>query len=175
MTEYVIWDNLGLDKNDMDLEAYQLTSKILHDLDMNHGLFTKLHQNYLFGTNENYKDFQTYLAKLKLLQYYTLYGQNYIHNENSIPVASNLKLGTKEIILNDIYIENGQLVATGENFNQNTIFLVDGNFVNTTIIDSNTVTCPAPELKTEGSSVYLGQISGGAQLLSATNSITVIP
>lgn len=44
---------------------------------MNDGLFTKLHQNYLFGT------------------YDTLYGQNYIHNENSIPVASNLKLGTK--------------------------------------------------------------------------------
>ena len=62
---------------------------------MNDGLFTKLHQNYLLGTNENYKDFQTYLAKLKLLQYDTLYGQNYIHNENSIPVASHLKLGTK--------------------------------------------------------------------------------
>ena len=77
--------------------------------------------------------------------------------------------------LNKNDIENGQLVATGENFNQNTIFLVDGNFVNTTIIDSNTVTCPAQELKTEGSSVYLGQISGGAQLLSATNSITVMP
>ena len=72
-------------------------------------------------------------------------------------------------------IENGQLVATRENFNQNTIFLVDENFVNTTIIDSNTVTCPAPELKTEGSSVYLGQIPGGAQLLSATNSITIMP
>ena len=28
-TEYVIWDNLGLDKNDVDLEAYQLTSKVL--------------------------------------------------------------------------------------------------------------------------------------------------
>ena len=95
LTEYVVQDNLNLDKTDIDLYAYQLTSRILHDLDMNDGLFTKLHQNYLFGTNENYKDFQTYLAKLKLLQYDTLYGQNYIHNENSIPVASNLKLGTK--------------------------------------------------------------------------------
>lgn len=84
-------------------------------------------------------------------------------------------MGINLIILNEVYLQCKQLVATRENFNQNTIFLVDGNFVNTTIIDSNTVTCPAPELKTEGSSVYLGQISGDAQLLSTTNSITVMP
>ena len=28
-TEYIIWDNINLEKNDLNLEAYQLTSRIL--------------------------------------------------------------------------------------------------------------------------------------------------
>ena len=116
-----------------------------------------------------------YLSELKLLQYDALYGQNYMYSESSIPKATNLHLGTKEIVLQDIYIENGQLVAKVENFNQNTIFLVDGNFITTTFVDNNTVTCSAPSLNKDGSTVYLGQISGGAKLLSTTNVITLTP
>lgn len=175
LTEYVVWDNIGLAKNDIDLEAYQLTSRVLYDLDINDGLFTKLHQNYLFGANDSSEYTQMYLSELKLLQYDALYGQNYMYSESSIPKATNLHLGTKEIVLQDIYIENGQLVAKGENFNQNTIFLVDGNFITTTLVDNNTVTCSAPSLNKDGSTVYLGQISGGAKLLSTTNVITLTP
>lgn len=67
------------------------------------------------------------------------------------------------------------LLQQEKTLTENTIFLVDGNFINTTFIDSNTVTCPAPELKPEGSAIFLGQISGGAQLLSATVTVTVLP
>ena len=175
-TEYVIWDNMGLEKNDVDLEAYQLTSKVLYDLHMNNGIFTQLHQSYLFGLeNEQFTEKDSYLDALRSLQYDILYGDEYLYNSQEAPKPTNLQFGINPIILNDVYLQDGQLVATGENFNQNTIFLVDGNFINTTFIDSNTVTCPAPELKPEGSAIFLGQISGGAQLLSATVTVTVMP
>ena len=175
-TEYVIWDNMGLEKNDVDLEAYQLTSKVLYDLHMNNGIFTQLHQSYLFGLeNEQFAEKDSYLDALRSLQYDILYGDEYLYNSQEAPKPTNLQFGINPIILNDVYLQDGQLVATGENFNENTIFLVDGNFINTTFIDSNTVTCPAPELKPEGSAIFLGQISGGAQLLSATVTVTVMP
>ena len=167
---------MGLEKNDVDLEAYQLTSKVLYDLHMNNGIVTQLHQSYLFGLeNEQFAEKDSYLDALRSLQYDILYGDEYLYNSQEAPKPTNLQFGINPIILNDVYLQDGQLVATGENFNQNTIFLVDGNFINTTFIDSNTVTCPAPELKPEGSAIFLGQISGGAQLLSATVTVTVMP
>lgn len=175
-TEYVIWDNIGLEKNDLDLEAYQLTSRVLYDLNMDNGIFTKLHQRYLFGSEEDeFTNKDTYLDALKALQYDILYGQSHLYSTYEEPVATALQFGTKPITVSEIYLEDGQLVAKGDNFTQTTIFLVDGNFVATTFVDSNTVTCTAPNLKEEGSSVFLGQISGGAQLLSATATFVVTP
>ena len=67
-TEYVIWDNMALEKNDVDLESYQLTSKVLYDLHMNTGIFTQLHQSYLFGLeNEQFAERHAYLDALRSL------------------------------------------------------------------------------------------------------------
>lgn len=175
-TEYVIWDNIGLDKNDINLEAYQLTSKVLYDLGMNNGIVTKLHQSYLFGDeNSPYNDEVQYLNALKSIEYDILTGNEYVYNYISKPVATNLKFGSKDIVLSNLYIEDGKLFAEGENFTYNSIFLVDGNFATTEFISPNKICCDANAIKDEGSNVFIGQMSGGAQVLSATQSLSIIP
>lgn len=79
------------------------------------------------------------------------------------------------IVLSNIYIENGKLIAEGENFTYNSIFLVDGNFVTTEFISPNKISCDASSVKTEGSTAFIGQMSGGAQVLSATQTLSITP
>ena len=175
-TEYVIWDNIGLAKNDLDLEAYQLTSKVLYDLGMDNGIVTKLHQDYLFGGKDSsYKDEEQYLDALKSIEYDILSGKEYLYDYISKPLATNLKFGSKDIVLSNIYIENGKLFAEGENFTYNSIFLIDGNFATTEFISPNKISCNASSIKAEGSNVFIGQMSGGAQVLSATQTLSITP
>ena len=175
-TEYVIWDNIGLDKNDIDLEAYQLTSKVLYDLGMDNGIVTKLHQDYLFGyENSPYNDESQYLDALKSIEYDILAGNEYLYNYISKPVATTLKFGSKDIVLSNLYIEDGKLFAEGENFTYNSIFLIDGNFATTEFISPNKICCDATSIKAEGSNIFIGQMSGGAQVLSATQTLSIIP
>lgn len=175
-TEYVIWDNIGLAKNDLDLEAYQLTSKVLYDLGMDNGIVTKLHQDYLFEEeNSSYDNDEQYLDALKSIEYDILSGEEYLYNYLSNPIATNLKFGSKDIVLSNLYIENGKLFAEGENFTYNSIFLIDGNFATTEFISPNKISCDANSIKTEGSNIFIGQISGGAQVLSATQTLSITP
>lgn len=175
-TEYVIWDNLNLKKSDLNLEAYQLTSRVLYNLGINTGILTKLHQSYLFD-NENsvYSNEDEYLNALKSIEYDTLFGNEYIYSYISKPTATNLKFGSKDIVLSNVYIEDDKLYAEGENFTYNSIFLVDGNFATTEFISSNKICCDASVVKSEGSTVFIGQISGGAQVLSATPTLSIQP
>lgn len=175
-TEYVIWDNIGLTKNDLDLEAYQLTSKVLYDLGMDNGIVTKLHQNYLFeDENSSYTNEQQYLDALKSIEYDILSGNEYLYDYISKPIATNIKFGSKDIVLSNIYIENGKLFAEGENFTYNSIFLIDGNFATTEFISPNKISCDSSSIKSEGSNVFIGQMSGGAQVLSATQTLSITP
>lgn len=175
-TEYVIWDNLNLKKSNLNLEAYQLTSRVLYDLDINTGILTKLHQSYLFNDeNSVYSNKDEYLNALKAIEYDTLFGDEYIYSYISKPTATNLKFGSKDIVLSNVYIEGDKLYAEGENFTYNSIFLVDGNFATTEFISANKISCDASVVKDEGSTIFIGQISGGAQVLSATPTLSIQP
>lgn len=175
-TEYVIWDNLNLKKSNLNLEAYQLTSRVLYDLDINTGILTKLHQSYLFNDeNSVYSNEDEYLNALKAIEYDTLFGDEYIYSYITKPTATNLKFGSKDIVLSNVYIEDDKLYAEGENFTYNSIFLVDGNFATTEFISANKISCDASVIKDEGSTIFIGQISGGAQVLSATPTLSIQP
>lgn len=175
-TEYVIWDNLNLKKSNLNLEAYQLTSRVLYDLDINTGILTKLHQSYLFNDeNSVYSNEDEYLNALKAIEYDTLFGDEYIYSYISKPTATNLKFGSKDIVLSNVYIEGDKLYAEGENFTYNSIFLVDGNFATTEFISANKISCDASVVKDEGSTIFIGKISGGAQVLSATPTLSIQP
>ena len=66
-TEYVIWDNIGLEKKVEDVSSFQLSATVLDRLHHN-GTITNFHQNRK-GTKD-------YLIDLHKLQYDMLYGES---------------------------------------------------------------------------------------------------
>ncbi len=96
-TEYVVWSNFDMEKNDQDLTAYQLTSSVLNSVNIDNGVLTKYH--------DQFKNNGDYLTDLKLLQYDMLYGEKYIYNGTNPFIATDLKMGTYDISITDVYEE----------------------------------------------------------------------
>ena len=74
-TSYFIWDNIGLKKQDSNIEAYQLASTIMDRIGIHDGILTKFHQTQ--------KSSDTYLENLTDLQYDIFYGKNYIYDQEN--------------------------------------------------------------------------------------------
>lgn len=96
-TQYVVWNNFDLPTNDEDLTAYQLTSSVLNSLNIDNGVLTKFHNQFRYTSD--------YLNDLKLLQYDMLYGEKYIYGGVNPFTATDLKMGTYDISITDIYEE----------------------------------------------------------------------
>ena len=124
--DYVIWDNIGLEKNDEDIEAYQLSTKILNSLNITKGIMPNVHNTF--------KKENDYDEKIALLQYDMLFGNNYyIGNEKLKKVETNI--GIKNVCIDEAYIENGTLIVKGENFTGSSKVYVGKKAYDTCIID----------------------------------------
>ncbi|MDU2491385.1 MAG: LTA synthase family protein [Clostridium celatum] len=189
-TEYVVWSNFDMPKNDQDLTAYQLTSSVLNSLDIDNGVLTKFHNQF--------KNTPNYLADLKLLQYDMLYGEKYIYNGSNPFIATDLKMGTYDISITDVYEETttteevevlegiepsedsetieeidelegkNNLVVKGENFNEFSKVYINGKYNKTVFIDSNTLMVNDITLEPNSSIVVTQRTTGGGKL-SSTN------
>lgn len=189
-TEYVVWSNFDMPKNDQDLTAYQLTSSVLNSLDIDNGVLTKFHNQF--------KNTPNYLDDLKLLQYDMLYGEQYIYGGINPFIATDLKMGTYDISITDIYEETttteevevlesiepsedseaieeidelegkNNLVVKGENFNEFSKVYINGKYNKTVFIDSNTLMVNDITLEPNSSIVVTQRTTGGGKL-SSTN------
>jgi phosphoglycerol transferase MdoB-like AlkP superfamily enzyme len=131
-TEYVIWDNMGLDVIDKGITAYQLSAVILDRIGIHEGTLTKFHQNRIGTTN--------YLADLDALQYDMLYGDKYIYG-GELPIqASQLKMGVKQILIKKVARNsNGNVNITGVNFTKASKVYINDEEKETIFIDSSSL------------------------------------
>lgn len=107
-TEYVIWDNIGLKKKSKDLYSYQLSAEVLDRINIDEGLLTKYHQNHSEELN--------YLADLKALQYDMLYGKKYVFGGSSPYEPIEMRMGVKEIKVEDVVEIGNKYYIKGKNF-----------------------------------------------------------
>lgn len=189
-TEYVVWSNFDMPKNNQDLTAYQLTSSVLNSLDIDNGVLTKFHNQF--------KNTSEYLNDLKLLQYDMLYGEKYIYGGINPFIATDLKMGTYDISITDVYEETttteevetlanietsedpetieeidelegkNNLVVKGDNFNKFSKIYINGKYTKTIFIDSNTLMVNDITLEPNSSIVVTQRTTGGGKL-SSTN------
>lgn len=167
-TEYVIWDNIGLDKQDGDCIAYQLSSKVLGRLGINEGLLTRLHQNFL-GT-ENYQKW------LEVLEYDMLYGEKYAWggNDGYIYETKDTKMGVKDVVISGV-IQNadyGSITVTGDNFNSySTVFINDKKYA-TERVDEHTLTVQGADLS-PGDQITVSQVDDENTRLGTTDAYII--
>ena len=93
-TEYIIWDNFGLDKVDDDLPAYQLAAAALSRIGITTGTMNAFHQ---FCQSE-----PTYASDLWKLQYDVLYGQDYLYGGTNPYTPADMQMGMAPITVNAI-------------------------------------------------------------------------
>lgn len=126
--DYFIWDNIGLEKSDEDIEAYQLSTKILNLLNVSDSIMQNIHNTF--------KNDADYVDSLNILQYDILFGKHY-YLEGQYPFEKvNTKLGIRNISVKDKYIKNGDLIIKGENFTGSSRVFVKNKMYDTVLIDN---------------------------------------
>ena len=133
LTNYVVWDNLGLEKKDRDLEAYQLMASVCDKLGFHKGILCRYHQMYLNGDIEE----DMYIEKLNALEYDMLYGDQLVYGGVKPYEEQDMDLGLYPISISEITYKNGYLYVAGENFNEFSKILVDDDQIETIFISKH--------------------------------------
>ena len=123
-TEYVIWNNFGMEKKDMNIATYELAAEVFDRLDIHTGTTIKYHQN----TDHNDKD---YLSNLKMLGYDMLYGKGYIYGGTNPFEKNGMRMGIKEIKIDSVVNIGGKYYIKGENFTEKSKVTLDGETLKT--------------------------------------------
>lgn len=165
-TQYVMWDNLGLDRETKNLYAYQAMAEVLDDL--------KIHEGTLFRYHQSAAGDEEYQLNLQTLQYDMLYGKQYVYEQSNPFSATVLRLGVKAIRLNRIeMVGQDMYYIYGENFTQSSKLRIDGELVdNTEFLDDRTLFVREADLSS-GDWVDVAQQSNSstAKVLSHSNTL----
>lgn len=164
-TEYVIWSNFDTKYADEDIEAYQIQSKILKDLNMTAGDI-----NYYTQKNKGNIDEQDYLDGLHSLAYDQLYGDNLATNGTNPYIATDLKLGLHEVKLNSVsplHDDLGTVYIYGKYFTSYSKVYINEEKQETIYLDPNTLMIYYPEL-TNNDSISVYQQNSDTHILTQT-------
>lgn len=139
-TEYVIWDNMGLEKKDKNLAAYQMAAEVMDRVGIHEGNVFRFHQ-----ARKNTKNYQ---VDLEMLQYDILYGKQYIYGGKNPFERVKMHLGVEDAQLDSIEkISDGQYYIKGKNLTQSAFLEVNGELVAANFVDENTLLLLDTELK----------------------------
>ena len=131
-TQYVIWDNMGLEEKDKNLAAYQMAAEVMNQVGIHEGNVFRFHQ-----ARANTKNYQ---VDLESLQYDILYGDKYIYDGENPFERVKIKLGIKDAELHSIEkISDGRYYIKGDNFTQSSFLEVNGELFETNFIDEQTL------------------------------------
>ena len=164
-TEWAMWDNFGLTKQDKDISAYQASTYIFDRLGLKGGLMQKFHEKYM-----NQEDQEDYMKKFEMLEYDTLYGDDYAFDGYNPFPTTDMKLGLRDIQVTDFQIQGDYLFVLGENFNEFSEVYVDGKSLKTKYINSSKLRVKLEDVK-DGASLYVAQAGDDHVVLSVTDSV----
>ncbi|MCB6415274.1 LTA synthase family protein [Faecalimonas umbilicata] len=133
-TNYVIWDNIGLPKEDGNIPAYQIVAEVFDRLG--------IHSGTVFNYHQERNQTKNYLSDLELLQYDILYGEQYVYDGEPPITEGHMQMGVKDVTLSEIVSHlDGGYSLYGENFTKSSKVYVNGEkqkgikFLNNTRIE----------------------------------------
>ncbi len=129
-TQYVVWDNMGLQKVEENLSSYQLYPEVLKRVNITTGNITRYHQNAEWKT-------KTYHENLKMLEYDMLYGEKYAHGGKNPYQPTALQMGTKPVQLTKVSRNEKGVLIEGSGFTPFSSLYFQGEKVDAKWIDSS--------------------------------------
>ena len=125
-TRYVIWDNIGLPKQDRDIHSYESGAMLLEDAGLEHeGIIFDYQQS-----NDPDED-ETYLSDQEALAYDMLYGRQYAYGGSEPYERIAMKMGHKSIKIRDLVKIGDRYYIRGENFTERSVISMDGKQLST--------------------------------------------
>ena len=163
-TNYVIWDNIGLQKQDKNIPAYQLMSEVLNRLD--------IHSGTVFNYHQQRKGTKNYLSDLELLQYDILYGKQYVYNGKPPITKGHMVMGIRDVSLSSIVpqLSNGYSLY-GENFTKYSRVYVNGEKQKSSFLNNTRINLSETELK-DGDVIQIGQVGSSDTIFRMSDKYT---
>lgn len=159
-TQYIIWNNFGMEKEDQDLYAYNLTSEVLDRLGISVGMINKYQQSH--------KDDNDYLSGLESLAYDMLYGKQYIYGGKNPYKATNLKMGVKDIKIDEIVKIGENYYIKGQNFTEYSKVSLDGEILSTVYLGPTILALKEEVDPEDVSKMKISQVEKNKEILSTT-------
>lgn len=162
-TEYVTWNNFGLEKkNGEELKSYQFSSEIMQMLGFNDGNLTKLHQLKRASgdaiSEEDYED------NIHYLSYDMLYGKNYQFGGTKPFEKVDMRMGTIPIEISAIKHMGDVLYVHGNGFTEKSKVFINGEKASTIMLSQYSLMATGITIN-DGDEVTVGQSSSKREVL----------
>lgn len=150
-TNYVIWDNIGLEKKDGNIAAYQIMADVFERLD--------IHSGTVFNYHQQRQSTKNYLADLELLQYDIMYGEQYVYEESGAPITEgHMVMGVKDAEITEVVSQlDGSYSIYGSNFTKQSKVYINGEKQDTKFLNNTRLELEESELN-EGDTVMVAQV-----------------
>lgn len=163
-TKYITWNNFGLEKKDTDLTSYQLMAEILDQLGIHIGTMFQYHQ-----MRDTYASEEEYINGMELLQYDILYGDHYVYGgENPYP-ATDIVMGTQDVVISGISRIGEYYFVRGENFTKWSKIYINEEKMSTKYLSSNLLRLKEKDMPEGENAVTVKQMGSSDTVFRVSN------
>ena len=140
-TQYVMWDNFGLEKKDENLAAYQMAAEVMNRAGIHEGTIFRYHQ-----ARRNTRNYQ---VDLETLQYDVLYGKKYSYDGESPFQRIKMRMGLYDVTLDsmeEISTVDHTYRLKGTNFTPSSQVKLNGEWYDTVYVNPTTLMISGTEI-----------------------------
>ena len=140
-TQYVMWDNFGLEKKDENLAAYQMAAEVMDRAGIHEGTIFRYHQ-----ARRNTRNYQ---VDMETLQYDVLYGKKYSYDGGSPFQRTKMRMGLYDVTLDsmeEISTVDHTYRLRGTNFTPSSQVKLNGEWYDTVYVNPTTLMISGTEI-----------------------------
>ncbi len=165
LTQYVSWNNFGMEKEDRNMTSYQLVADTLETLGLGGigTMFTFQQNRDIYDTEEEYQ------TDLELLQYDLLYGERYAYGGGDPYPPSDLLIGTQDVVIDQLMEVNDYIYVIGDNFTKWSKIYVNGEKVSTTYYSSTMLRFKKEKLQEGENMIVVNQVGSSNTIFRSSN------
>lgn len=160
-TEYIMVNNIGIESEDEDIYAYEITRKLIDALNIPY--------SYALKAQIAYQDEDELDSKLCMIAYDMMFGELYMYDGVSPVPENDMRMGVDVISVTGVKNESDHIVVSGENFNEFSVVYNDDKDLDTIFVDKNTLL--VDDYEAEAGDVYtVKQVDKSGHVLGSSKS-----
>lgn len=165
-TQYVTWNNFGLEKQDKDMASYQMLADLTKDMGIETGTMFTFHQK-----RDSYAAEEEYQKDMEILQYDILYGEHYVYDGGDPYPATELVMGTQEVVIDHITKTKYGYYIQGSNFTKWSKVFADNSKLKTKYISSSLLFLETDQLEEGFHKIVVNQMGSSNTVFRSSNTV----